>query len=353
VSAAQRSFGTHAGGPAMPFQVSIGHSGIKFPADADETVLDAAERAGYSLPYSCRKGVCSTCEAELRSGSVTVGSRGIEGPQAAVLLCRAKPKSDILIHPHRIERRDPSASARKVITARVFRLNLPAPDVVTMLLRFPVSIRAKFKAGQYLRILMPGGDTRNFSMANPPQESDGAHLHIRHVAGGKFSEEMLAHLKLGDTLDIELPYGEFFLREDGGKSIVCIATGTGFAPIKSIIEDMIKRRMKRPTRLYWGGRHRADLYMAELPEKWAARATWFSFVPVLSEPDPGWQGRRGLVHQAVLEDMPDLSSCQVYACGNPLMIRRARHEFETTAGLKDEQFFADPFVPSGDEATPP
>jgi NAD(P)H-flavin reductase/ferredoxin len=335
----------------MTYQVSIGHSQITFPANADETVLDAAERAGYSLPYSCRKGVCSTCEAELRSGTVTVGSNRIEGPQAAVLLCRAKPTSDILIHPHRIERRDPSA--RKVITARVFRLMRPAPDVVTMLLRFPVSIRAKFKAGQYLRILMPEGDTRNFSMANPPQESDGAHLHIRHVPGGKFSEEMLAHLKLGDTLDIEIPYGEFFLREDGKKSVVCIATGTGFAPIKSIIEDMIRRGIKRPTRLYWGGRHRQDLYMAALPEKWAARTTWFSFVPVLSEPDREWQGRRGLVHHAVLEDVPDLSNCQVYACGNPLMVGSARHDFETTARLKDEQFFADRFVPSGDEATPP
>ena len=163
----------------MTFEVAIGHSDIVFPADSGETVLDAAERAGYSLPYSCRKGVCSTCEAGLRAGTVALGSQLIEGPKSAVLLCRAKPQSDIIVHPRRIERRE--ASGTKTIDAWVFRLNWPTEEVATLLLRFPVSIRAKFKAGQYLRIKSPDGSARNFSLANPPQESDGAQLHIRHI----------------------------------------------------------------------------------------------------------------------------------------------------------------------------
>src|SRR6195256_3350305 len=168
----------------MTFTVSVDESDIAFACEAGETVLDAAERAGYSLPYSCRKGVCSTCEGELRRGTVSVGSKQFDGPAGGVLLCQAGPQSDVLMHAKRIERHDPDA--RKRVTASVYRISRPADDVVILQLRFPASIRAKFRAGQYLRVTMPDGDTRNFSMANPPHESDGAQLHIRHVPGGRF-----------------------------------------------------------------------------------------------------------------------------------------------------------------------
>jgi NAD(P)H-flavin reductase len=200
---------------------------------------------------------------------------------------------------------------------------------------------------------MPDGDTRNFSMANPPHESDGVQLHIRQVPGGRFSEGVVAGLRPGDTLDVELPYGDFHLRPDSDKPVVCLATGTGFAPLKSIVEDLIKRGNKRPVHLYWGGRRQRDLYLADLPRKWAARAGWFKFIPVLSEPDPDWNGAVGLVHHAVLRDLTDLSGWEVYACGNPLMIRHARRDFRTTAGLSDGDFFADPFVASGNDPAVP
>jgi NAD(P)H-flavin reductase/ferredoxin len=329
----------------MTYQVAIGHSDIVFPVEAGETVLDAAERAGYALPYSCRKGVCSTCEAGLRAGTVEIGPRSIDGPASAVLLCRAKPLSDIVVHPRRIERRD--LSGTKVIDAWVFRLNWPATDVATLLLRFPVSIRAKFRAGQYLRVLSPDGTARNFSLANPPQESDGAHLHIRHIDGGRFSEGVLKQLRLGDRVRIEIPFGDFFLREDTERPIICLATGAGFAPVKSIVEYLIRRESSRPVRFYWSGRHAQDLYMRELPEKWARKLPWFDFIPVLTAPDALWSGRRGLVHRAVLEDVPDLSTYQVYACGNPLMIRKARADFTREGGLPEDQFFAEPFVLTG------
>jgi NAD(P)H-flavin reductase/ferredoxin len=329
----------------MTYQVAIGHSDIVFPAEADETVLDAAERAGYSLPYSCRKGVCSTCEAALRAGTVEIGPRSIKGPASAVLLCRATPTSDIIVHPRRIERRD--VSGTKVIDAWVFRLNWPTDEVATLLLRFPVSIRAKFKAGQYLRIKSPDGTARNFSMANPPQESDGAQLHIRHINNGHFSEAVLKRLKLGDAVKIEIPFGDFFLREDTQRPIICLATGAGFAPIKSIVEHLIRRESIRPVRFYWSGRQAQDLYMRDLPEKWARKLQWFDFIPVLTAPEPSWNGRKGLVHRAVLEDVPDLSNYQVYACGNPLMIRKARADFTREGALPEDQFFAEPFVLTG------
>ena len=332
----------------MTFQITVDESAIAFDCEAGETVLDAAERAGFSLPYSCRKGACSTCEAKLCSGTVTSGRRQIAGPDDAVLLCQAKPGTDIVIRPKRIERHDPAA--RKTITANVYRVSLPADDVVTLMLRFPAGVRARFKAGQYLRVSMPDGDTRNFSMANSPRQSDGVQLHIRRIPGGYFSEQVLAGLKKGDRLKIELPYGEFYLRTGSDKPIVCLATGTGFAPVKAMIEDLIDRGNARSVRLYWGGRREQDLYLTNLPEKWQARAAWLTYVPVLSEPAADWRGAAGLVHRAVLRDVPDLSGWQVYACGNPLMIRNARRDFQTLGGLPDDQFFADPFVSSGNAA---
>jgi NAD(P)H-flavin reductase/ferredoxin len=329
----------------MTYQISVDQTDIAFPCEAGETVLDAAERAGYSLPYSCRKGICSTCEAELCRGSVASGGKPDEGPASGVLLCRATPRTDIVIHPKRINRHDPSA--RKKITAKVYRVTRPADDVYTLLLRFPAGIRARFRAGQYLRVAMPDGDTRNFSMANAPRESDGVQLHIRRIPGGQFSDRVLARLEKGDKLDVEIPFGEFYLRTGSDKPMVCLATGTGFAPIKSIIEDLIARGNTRQVRLYWGGRRQQDLYLSSLAEKWQARIPWLQFVPVLSEPEAGWQGATGLVHETVLRDIPDLSGWQVYACGNPLMIRNAQRDFETRAGLPDGQFFADPFVSSG------
>jgi NAD(P)H-flavin reductase/ferredoxin len=335
----------------MTFDIRIVGSDIAFPCGPGETVLDAAERAGYSIPYSCRKGVCSTCAGLLSAGDAAIGHQQVRGPREDVLLCRAKPLSDLTIEPKRIERRNPLA--RKRLNARVFRLYRPAPDVIILHLRFPAGTRAKFRAGQYLRVIMADGDSRNFSMANPPHESDGAQLHIRHVPGGRFSETVLVSLMPGDKIDVELPFGEFFLREGAEKPIILVATGTGFAPIKSIVEDMVRRGIRRPTRLYWGARGKTEIYLPALLAAWSAHADWLKIVAVLSEPAAGWQGRRGLVHCKVLEDLPDLSLHQVYACGNPSMIDAARRDFARIGRLPQTEFYADPFVPSGDNEAGP
>jgi CDP-4-dehydro-6-deoxyglucose reductase/3-phenylpropionate/trans-cinnamate dioxygenase ferredoxin reductase subunit len=331
--------------------VKVAGTEVVFECAPGETILEAAERAGYSIPYSCRKGVCSTCEGKLVAGEAMVRGRGLnQGPEDGVQFCQARPRSNVEILPKRFERREPVV--RKLVTATVFRVTQPAPDVTVLQLRFPPGIRAKFHAGQYLRILMPDGDSRNYSMANPPRESDGAQLHIRHVPGGQFSENLLKGVEKGGKLTVELPYGEFLLNEASTKPIVMLATGTGFAPIKSIVEDQIKRGNSRSMHFYWGAQRQHDLYMGELPEKWAQTLPWFSYTPVLSNPDGSWAGRTGLVHEAVLADFADLSGHEVYACGNPMMTSAALSDFSNKRGMGEDDFHCDAFVPSGDRNLP-
>jgi len=332
----------------MTYSVRVAESGISFPCEPREFVLDAAERAGYSIPSSCRKGACNTCEAGLIDGEVEQRGRGRRTARdGTALMCRAQPRTDLTIRPKRFERID--IFRRKTIVAKVFRLARPAPDVTLLSLRFPIGLRAPFKAGQYLQVVMEDGDRRNFSMANAAHHNDGAELHIRHVSGGKFSVHTLSRLSVGDPLQIELPYGDFYLRASK-RPVILLASGTGFAPLKSMIETAIHAGSRRPMHLYWGARTREDVYLADLPARWAERLSWFSFTPVLSEPPSSWTGRTGLVHNAVREDHTDLSGLDVFACGNPLMVNAAQQDFTRGHGLPDAQFFADAFVESGPSA---
>jgi CDP-4-dehydro-6-deoxyglucose reductase/3-phenylpropionate/trans-cinnamate dioxygenase ferredoxin reductase subunit len=332
----------------MTFTVRVAGHETTFPCEPREFVLDAAERAGYSMPSSCRKGACNTCEAGLVEGEVEQRGRGRRTAcDGTALMCRAQPRSDLTIRPKRFERID--IFRRKLITTSIFRLARPASDVTILNLRFPIGLRAPFKAGQYLQIVMDDGDRRNFSMANAARHNDGAELHIRHVAGGKFSVDTLSKLSVGDALQVEIPYGDFYLRA-GDRPVILLASGTGFAPIKSIIETSIHAGNRRPMHLYWGARRREDIYLADLPARWAQRLPWFSFTPVLSEPQAAWRGRNGLVHDAVREDHADLAHADVYACGNPLMVSAAQRSFTEGHGLPEAQFFADAFVESGPSA---
>jgi NAD(P)H-flavin reductase/ferredoxin len=326
----------------MTFNVTVAEHDVTFPCGPREYVLDAAERAGYTMPSSCRKGVCNTCEAGLLGGEIDQRGRGLgTAKDGAALMCRSRPRSDLTIKPKRFEKID--IFRRKKIPARVYRLARPAPDVTILTLRFPIGLRAPFKAGQYLQIVMADGGRRNFSLANAARDNDAAELHIRHVPGGKFSNDFLPRLSVGDRVEIEAPFGDFFLRESE-RQVILMASGTGFSPIKSIVETAIRSGSQRRMHLYWGARTRGDIYMEELPVRWSSRLPWFSFTPVLSEPPPSWSGRTDLLHAAVAEDHPDLSAADVYACGNPLMVAAAQHAFTENHGLPDAQFFADAFV---------
>jgi CDP-4-dehydro-6-deoxyglucose reductase len=315
----------------VSYQINIAASDISFGCNDGESVLDAAERAGFALPYSCRKGVCSECQG---------GVVNAEGITEKALLCCVRPSADMTIAPRKIEKRE--RIVRKKLDASVFRITQAAPDVTVLQLRLPTGVRAKFRAGQYLQIHLDDETVRNYSMANPPHQSDGVHLHVRHVPGGRFSDGVLKELAVGKKLRIELPYGEFFFRDESQKPVILVATGTGFAPVKSIVEDAIKRKLARPLKLYWGARGKQDLYLADLAQKWHEEGH-VEFIPVLSDPHDDWTGRTGLVHRAVLADHPLLAEHQVYACGNPAMTTAARDEF-TQAGLPEDEFFCDAFV---------
>jgi CDP-4-dehydro-6-deoxyglucose reductase len=172
------------------------------------------------------------------------------------------------------------------------------------------------------------------------------------MPGGQFTDHVFGAMKEKDILRMEGPFGSFFLRETSDKPMVLLASGTGFAPIKALIEHMEFKGITRPAVLYWGCRSKADLYLHEWAEAAAARLPHLRYVPVLSEPkaQDGWTGRTGFVHQAVMADLPDLSGHQVYACGAPIMVESAERDFTARCGLPADEFFADSFTSAADQA---
>jgi NAD(P)H-flavin reductase/ferredoxin len=330
----------------MTFTVSVSGKDIAFPCEPNETVLDAAQRAGYELPYSCRKGVCGSCKGQIVSGEVRAFAgdalSAAEKAERNFLYCQTRPRSDLEIVPKMIEKADPFA--RKKLAARVFRMKRLADDVMLVHLRYPAGERVRFKAGQYVRILWPDGRTRDFSMANAPRESDGIQLHVRLVQDGPFTTHVFETMKVGDHLDVDVPHGTFALRESD-KPVLLVAGGTGFAPMQSIIEDMADKGIQRDVTLYWGSRQVSGLY-SDLPQKWAAQNPRFRYIPVISDAvEPGM--RHGFVHQAVLEDHPSLAEFQAYVCGVPALCRAARKDFRA-AGLPVREFFIDTFTTQAD-----
>lgn len=334
----------------MTYQIRVAQSDIEFGCDEGTTILEAARKSGYELPYSCRTGICGSCKGHLVSGSVDMpgASEALSAEErdaGYTLFCQARPTSDVEIGARSITRLDPNA--HQTVDAKIYKLTRVTDDVTVLQLRFPAGKRVRFKAGQYLQVLLPDGSRRSYSMANPPHQNDGVQLHIRHLPGGRFSGYLESTAAAGDIVRVEIPFGDFFLRnntDNADKPLVFVASGTGFAPIKSILEDMFKRGApQRPVTLYWGARRKADLYQPELPEKWARQYPGFRFVQVLSEEDDG-ASRTGLVHRAVVEDFPTLAGHDVYACGVPAMITAARKDFTGQCGLPADAFYCDAFV---------
>jgi len=336
--------------------VTIQPSGHVFQVEDGETILAAALRQGFILPYGCKNGACGTCKGKLLSGGVDYGVyqrkalTDAEKTDGKALFCQAKPLTDVVIEARTI------GAAKdipvKTLPCRVQKLERLADDVIVMYLKLPANERLQFLAGQYLEFLLKDGSRRSFSMANAPHDDEFLQLHVRHVPGGKFTDHVFTKMKERDILRFEGPQGTFFLREDSEKPIVLVASGTGFAPIKSILEHAFNKGVTRPMTLYWGGRRPKDLYLNELPTKWAAEHPNFRYVPVVSDalPEDGWTGRQGFVHLAVMEDFPDLSGHQVYACGVPVMVEAARRDFIGRCRLPEDEFYADSFTTQADLA---
>jgi CDP-4-dehydro-6-deoxyglucose reductase len=324
-------------------------SGLQFSVEEGETVLAAALRQGYVLPYGCKSGACGSCKGMIVSGSVDYGTyqrRALtdeERNKGKALFCQAKPLSDLVLEARAI------GAAKdiqiKTLPCRIQKLERAADDVMVLHLKLPANEKLNFLAGQFIEFLLKDGSRRSFSLANAPHDAELLQLHVRHVAGGKFTDHVFAKMKERDILRFEGPLGTFFLREESDKPIVFVASGTGFAPIKAVIEHMQHKGIKRPMTLYWGGRRPKDLYMSELARTWPLK-----YEPVISDalPEDSWSGRTGFVHRAVMRDFPDLSGHQVYACGVPIMVDAARRDFTTICRLPEDEFYADSFTTQAD-----
>lgn len=332
----------------MASHVHILPSGHAFTVEPGESVLDAGLRQGYTLPYGCRNGTCSACKAELKSGAVSYPEGpppALTDPDAAarhVILCQARPDGDCAFEIREIDRADEVVV--RTLPARLASHEPLAHDVARLRLRLPATERLQFLAGQYIDLLLRDGRRRSFSLANPPHADDVLELHVRRVPGGYFSEHLLAEIKDKAVLRFEGPLGSFYLREESERPIILMAGGTGFAPIKSIVEHAFARGLRRPIHLFWGVRAGRDLYLGELAQAWARDHEHIDFTPVLSEPAPeeAWAGAVGYVHEAVVAKYPDLSGHQVYMAGPPPMIAAARDAF-SAAGLPPEELFFDSF----------
>ena len=342
----------------MSFNVTVQPSGRTFTVNADEALLGAAIRQGIGLPYGCKDGACGSCKCKKLEGTITQGTHQLkalsleEAESGFILTCCATAHSDLVLESRQVT--DESAFPVKKMPVRVNSLTKLSHDVVVLRLQLPATDPFKYHAGQYVEFLLRDGSRRAYSMGNAPHtqtETPGVDLHIRHMPGGKFTDHVFGAMKEKEILRIEGPFGSFYLREDNDKPMVLLASGTGFAPIKAIIEHLQFKGITRPAVLYWGGRRPADLYMHEWVQSKVAEMPNLSYIPVISDalPEDAWRGRTGFVHRAVLQDLTDLSGYQVYACGAPIVVDSAQADY-IAAGLPAEEFYADSFVTEKDKA---
>lgn len=333
----------------MSHQVIVQPSGHVYSVPDQETFLSAAIDAGLNLPYGCRNGACGACKGKVLSGEVDYGEyqetalSDAEKAAGLALFCCAKPLADAVI-----ECREVSALngiKPRILPARVQMMEKLSHDVMALFLKLPSNERMQFLAGQYVEFILKDGKRRAFSLANAPHNDEFLELHLRLVPGGAFTEYVFNEMQEKAILRLEGPFGSFYLREDSNKPIIFVAGGTGFAPIKGLIEHLLHQNTEREMVLYWGAKALEDLYMPALPKAWASMHPNFKFIPVLSEPlaSDAWQGRTGLVHEAVLDDFADLSAHQVYCCGAPVMVGTAHAAFKER-GLPAAEFFSDAFT---------
>jgi CDP-4-dehydro-6-deoxyglucose reductase len=344
----------------MTFTIQIQPADRRFDVARDEPILAAAIRQGVGLPYGCRDGACGSCKSKLLEGRVLHGahqSKALSAEEEAagfILTCCATPQTDCVVQARSV----PGLGEFPVLKlpSRVMALEKLAPDVMLLRLQLPANQNLQFKAGQYVEFILRDGSRRSYSMANAPHAlgtPPSIELHIRHMPGGKFTDHVFGAMKEKDILRMEGPFGSFFLREDSDKPIVLLASGTGFAPIKALIQHLQFKGINRPVTLYWGARRKVDLYQHDWCLQAAAEMPQLSYVPVLSEaaPEDAWTGRTGFVHQAVMADFPSLASHQVYACGAPVVVESAQRDFTAQCGLPADEFFADSFTSEADKQT--
>ncbi len=327
-------------------KIRLASSGKEFSARPGETLLAAALRQGIVLPYSCKNGTCASCKCRLVEGRIeypynpptALEEDDFNAGQA--LSCQAVAESDLTIDAHEIEQ--VTDIPVRLLPARVESMEKFTPEVMCIRLKLPQAARLQFLAGQYIDILQPGGKRRAFSIASAPSEAEFIELHIKHVDGGGFTGHVFDDMQIKEILRMEGPLGTFFIRRSSDRPMIMVGGGTGFAPLKSMIEELMESGDDRPLELFWGVSTEDDLYARDLIEQWADQLPHFRFVPVLVEPDDNWGGEHGFVHEAVVRRHPDLSPFDVYMSGPPAMIHAARHDF-IDAGVHEDRLFYDSF----------
>jgi len=328
------------------FTIENQATGKVFRTEGNGPILDDALIHGLNFPYGCQKGFCGKCKATIIEGEVgydTDVPNGITPEEVAdgmALLCQCHAKSDVSLV---VEELDSLADIKvKNFPCKVESITHLNHDVAQIFLKIPGAESLQYFAGQYIDLIHPDFEPRAFSIANAPKNSSLIELHVRLVDGGKFTHFVFNEMKEKSLLKLEGPKGDFFFREDSKKPVILLAGGTGFAPIKSIVEHAIATNLSRQIYVYWGAREACDLYM-DLPQQWANTHDNIHFVPVLSEADEAWQGKTGYVHDSVLADFEDLTGYEVYACGPPAMVKSAANTFVAQGMIKDN-FFSDAFV---------
>jgi CDP-4-dehydro-6-deoxyglucose reductase, E3 len=332
----------------MAYSIQTRPSGHRFTVEEGESILDGALRQGYRFPYGCRSGNCGACKSRLISGQVDYRGAAISGlgeHQAAgsfALLCQAHPRSDLIIEVQEIG--SMGQIPIRTLPCRVAKKQQLSHDVMGLWLKLPRTERLQFLAGQYVDILHKDGSRRSFSLANSPYDDEFLELHIRYYPGGRFAHYVFTELQPNELLRIRGPLGNFVLNQTSQAPMILVAGGTGFAPIKGIVQHTLIERLTRPIHLYWGVRARRDLYMDELARTWAETYSHIRYTPVFSEPLPedSREVRRDFVHQAVLEDFADLSGYEVYASGPPVMVEAVRTHL-LVRGLAADKLYSDGF----------
>jgi CDP-4-dehydro-6-deoxyglucose reductase len=326
------------------YKIKIQSSGLEFHVKPSQTILEGAIASGITLPYGCQDGACGSCKGKVISGKYFLNEYQSSAltdsdiKAGNTLYCKSMAQEDLVIEPNIPEVYDQYSP--KVVPVKVESLTRLNHDVMQMFLKLPAKETFRFKAGQYIEFIMGDGSRRAFSMANAPLDSM-IELHLRLIEGGKFTSFVFNEMKEKSIHRIEGPIGQFYLR-DSEKPIIFIAGGTGFAPIKSIIEDMIANKNKRKIYLYRGVRSEKDFYMNELVNDWIKKLEGLKYIPVV-EDGLSEDARSGYVHHAVLEDFKNLNDIQVYCCGAPGLVENAFKDL-TKSGLPDDQFFADAFT---------
>jgi len=326
------------------YKIKIQSSGLEFHVKPSQTILEGAIASGITLPYGCQDGACGSCKGKVISGKYFLNEYQSSAltdsdiKAGNTLYCKSMAQEDLVIEPNIPEVYDQYSP--KVLPVKVESLTRLNHDVMQMFLKLPAKEIFRFKAGQYIEFIMGDGSRRAFSMANAPLDSM-IELHLRLIEGGKFTSFVFNEMKEKSIHRIEGPIGQFYLR-DSEKPIIFIAGGTGFAPIKSIIEDMIANKNKRKIYLYRGVRSEKDFYMNELVNDWIKQLEGLTYIPVV-EDGLSEDARSGYVHHAVLEDFKNLNDIQVYCCGAPGLVENAFKDL-TKSGLPDDQFFADAFT---------